>query len=277
MPKAIEQLGKIKFICPRCKGPIDLAIQGGRCPTCGFAPVRSGDVSSFVDPNEADQWLSVWDRLANEPAGDTSSGACYRFAALQAQIIEAFKRTCRSPSPSAMGLDVGCGSGIFWQQLFATINIVGVDYSLGMCKRAEARGMPVIHANAQALPFANEQFDLVYSAEILQYIKDVPALLRELGRVTRTGGQIVMSTMNQSSLQRQSMYLVKASLRKVSRADPSFFHTAQQIARAVSKLPLQLRSVTWIHFPFGYSASHDHGKLCLCPACFELRHRTRKT
>ena len=165
-------------------------------------------------------------------------------------MIEGVRHVCGSPAPDANVLDVGCGNGILWAEAFGGKNVIGVDYSQGMCKLARARGLLAYHANALALPFAADQFDLVYSAESIQYIDDLHGVLRELARVCRPGGHIVISTQNRSSAVRRAVLAAKALLGRASSEDPIYVRSADDIAAAVEGLPLAIESVWWLHFPF---------------------------
>ena len=129
---------------------------------------------------------------------------------------------------------------------------LGIDYSLSMCALARARGMVAYQANAVALPFADAQFDIIYSAEMLQFIDDLPALFAEFARVCRPGGRIVVSTPNAASLLRRGLkvarrfrpHAVWAAYRPVA------LRTAEELAIAARGLPLKLNLACWIHSPF---------------------------
>jgi ubiquinone/menaquinone biosynthesis C-methylase UbiE len=166
-------------------------------------------------------------------------------------MIDTFRRLCGHLPAAALVLDVGCGNGLFSEAMFGQRQIVGVDYSLGMCSRARSRGMRVYHADAMALPFADAQFDLVYSAEIVQYIDDLPAFIAELARVCRPGSAIIISTLNRSSLLRQASGRIKEILLRRS-AEPSttIMRSVQDMLAAAELSHLQLGKVCWSHFPF---------------------------
>ncbi len=97
-------------------------------------------------------------------------------------------------------LDVGCGAGHLsftlarhFQQVIAT------DLSPAMLATvrgaAGQRGLPQIEvqqASAEALPFPDGHFDLVSSRYSAHHWHDVPAALREMRRVTRPGGLLLM-------------------------------------------------------------------------------------
>ncbi|MEC9398241.1 MAG: class I SAM-dependent methyltransferase, partial [Myxococcota bacterium] len=69
-----------------------------------------------------------------------------------------------------------------------------------------ARGLTVQQADAaEALPFEDESFDLVYSFKVLAHIEDIDAALQEMARVTRRGGYLLLEFYNPWSLR----YLAK--------------------------------------------------------------------
>jgi ubiquinone/menaquinone biosynthesis C-methylase UbiE len=239
----------LQYACPRCRTKLDLSVQDGRCSACGHQPRRSGDILSFANDLEQDRWQKLFDKQATKPGDDTVATICYRSQLLHRYVIDGFRRLCIPLVPGGRALDVGCGNGIFWAALFGTPNVIGIDYSLGMCKLARARGMLADHANALGLPFAEHQFDLVYSAEIVQYVDDLPTLLSEMARVCRPGGRVVVSTLNRSSALRRAVLAAKAAAGRASADDPVYLRTAKEIAEAAMGLPLGVESVWWIHFP----------------------------
>ena len=242
----------MQHACPRCRSPIELTESGGLCSVCGFRVARTRNIYGFLGEAAADRWQARFDDLASGPLGDTSAALEYRSPMQQRYLIEAFRHLCRTVSADARILDVGCGNGIFWEALLDRQRSIGIDYSLSMCALASARGMTAYQGNALALPFADAQFDLIYSAEMLQFIDDLPALFAEFARVCRPGGRIVVSTLNAASLLRRG---AKAARRLRphpvwSAYRPVVLRNAEEIALAARGLPLELDMVCWIHFPF---------------------------
>jgi SAM-dependent methyltransferase len=95
-------------------------------------------------------------------------------------------------------LDVGCGNGIYLQQLRSRgVDAVGCDLSFGMLVAArnaiDARQI-LVHADAQALPFGDSSFDIILAPHMLYHVPDRPRALAELRRVLRSGGRLVAVT-----------------------------------------------------------------------------------
>lgn len=84
-------------------------------------------------------------------------------------------------------LELGVGTGRWacpLQQL--TVAITGVDLSAPMLRVARRKGLVrAIRADASRLPFPDDQFDGALSNHLLHLVYDVPAVLREIGRVCR--------------------------------------------------------------------------------------------
>ena len=103
-------------------------------------------------------------------------------------------------------LEIGCGTGLLLERVAeVSRSAVGVDLSPGMLQGAVARGLDVVQADAVALPFASESFDLVFSFKVLAHIESIREALKEAARVTRPGGVMLLEFYNPLSLR----YLAK--------------------------------------------------------------------
>ncbi len=69
---------------------------------------------------------------------------------------------------------------------------VAADFSLGMLRAGAHRNVPMVGADALALPFADGVFDAVTISFGLRNVVDPDAALVELARVTRPGGRLVI-------------------------------------------------------------------------------------
>jgi len=97
--------------------------------------------------------------------------------------------------PGETVLDLGAGTGVSTQELARSGAFsVGADLSLGMLGVGHAARpeVPLLAADALALPFADASFDAVTISLALRNIVDPDAALREMARVTRPGGRLVV-------------------------------------------------------------------------------------
>jgi SAM-dependent methyltransferase len=95
-------------------------------------------------------------------------------------------------------LDAGCGPGFYTEALAERgASVVAFDASEAMVALARERvpSATVVRAVlGEPLPFADGEFDLVVSALAIHYAADRAAAFRELHRVVRPGGAVVLST-----------------------------------------------------------------------------------
>jgi 2-polyprenyl-3-methyl-5-hydroxy-6-metoxy-1,4-benzoquinol methylase len=97
-------------------------------------------------------------------------------------------------------LDAGCGPGLYAEELANRgASVVGIDQSAGMVELARqrlgARAEFRAHDLSRPLDWlADRSFDAVVIALVIHHVDDRRALLRELFRVLRPGGRVVLST-----------------------------------------------------------------------------------
>jgi SAM-dependent methyltransferase len=93
-------------------------------------------------------------------------------------------------------LDVGCGTGALSAAIVAQAvpaTVVGVEPSAGFLERARVNlGQSVVLSlgGAEALPLERASIDVAVSGLVLNFVPDLPSVLRELRRVTVPGGTI---------------------------------------------------------------------------------------
>lgn len=103
-------------------------------------------------------------------------------------------------------LEVGCGTGLILEHVAKVASSAkGIDLSPGMLEKARERGLDVREASATELPFDDASFDLCYSFKVLAHVPDIEKAIREMARVTVSGGTILAEFYNPWSLR----YLAK--------------------------------------------------------------------
>jgi 2-polyprenyl-3-methyl-5-hydroxy-6-metoxy-1,4-benzoquinol methylase len=105
--------------------------------------------------------------------------------------------------------DIGCGTGNLWrvahERFSRYIAVDAVRYD-GLPPAADFRAADVDRA---ALPLADAEADVVAAVETIEHLENPRALFRELARVVRPGGVIVVTTPNQRSLLSLATLLMK--------------------------------------------------------------------
>jgi demethylmenaquinone methyltransferase/2-methoxy-6-polyprenyl-1,4-benzoquinol methylase len=103
--------------------------------------------------------------------------------------------------PTDRVLDVATGTGLVAAELVRRYgcSVVGVDQSKDMLGRARRRlarqprlagGVELVEGEAEALPFADGEFDAVTVGYLLRYVDDPAVTIRELARVVKPGGRV---------------------------------------------------------------------------------------
>ncbi len=104
-----------------------------------------------------------------------------------------------APSGSKI-LDLGCGNGISARLLNqADYDVVGTDISPLFLEEARNWENPKLRyqvCDVLELPFDNESFDVICSNELIEHLPDVETALKEMARVVRKGGKVVLSGPN---------------------------------------------------------------------------------
>lgn len=150
-------------------------------------------VCAYFD-DDAVGYLQAYDRQ-----GD-ARGEIFRQR--RAHVVELLQR------PVGRVLDVGSGPGVFTPALLAlNAECWVVDLSPRMI--AQARALLATHpqadrvryevADIEHLPFSDDQFDTTLCVGVLQYLENIQRAMEELARVTRPGGQVVVSVPNRRS------------------------------------------------------------------------------
>jgi SAM-dependent methyltransferase len=100
--------------------------------------------------------------------------------------------------PGDRVLDVGCGPGALTAQLVDRLGapaVSAIDPSPEFVAAARGRfpGLDVRDGAAESLPFDDDSFDATLAQLVVHFMADPVAGLREMGRVTRSGGLVAAS------------------------------------------------------------------------------------
>ncbi len=123
---------------------------------------------------------------------DDAEDAMWWYRALHARLIATLAPV------SGRVLDAGCGTGGFLHRLAQArpdLNLAGIEWSPLAAPRAAAKSRAIIaRGSVNALPFRDQSFDAIVSADVLCHAAVVPAIaLGEFARVLRPGGMVVLN------------------------------------------------------------------------------------
>lgn len=150
-------------------------------------------------------------------------------------------------TPSSIVLDAGCGASPLVQRLTELgYKAWGFDHSFKMLQDAhpDPQGR-FVQGDVEALPFPDEAFDAVVCLGVLDYLPSDDIALRELSRVTRKGGILMLSLpqkVNVPAIVEFALYLQK-KLGTLFGSDTELSHTISRIRSRWPTLQRRERSL----------------------------------
>jgi SAM-dependent methyltransferase len=115
--------------------------------------------------------------------------------------FSSFLQDTLRPRPGNRILDVGCGEGTAEMSLgrlrVSQLALFAIDRNLQRVAQTASEGrshnyrLQLAGADVTHLPFTAGAFDATFCVAVLQHVNDVPLAIRELARVTRTGGRVL--------------------------------------------------------------------------------------
>jgi SAM-dependent methyltransferase len=131
---------------------------------------------------------------------------------LQRMVSSSFVRSCQRCNdwsgsrvarlrPQSV-LDVGCGDGSFlFNYLDYTPSLFcGIEAAPALKKQAEARGLQVQAVDLNGVwPYADDTFDVVHCAQVIEHLHNTRLFAREALRVLRPGGTALITSENLTS------------------------------------------------------------------------------
>jgi ubiquinone/menaquinone biosynthesis C-methylase UbiE len=184
--------------CVDCGCPLTMAERGGAsCPCCGRAyPWRDGLLIAqreltgknriAADFYNSERWrrFRPWEQLFLKTLGGLPGA--------RMQILRHLRHLKQGKL-----LEVGIGDGENVALLPRSLQISGIDIAekpLAACRdRYPERGLFLALAEGESLPFADASFDAVLSVGGFNFYSDPAKALKEMARVTRPGGRVVVA------------------------------------------------------------------------------------
>ncbi len=168
-------------------------------------------------------------------------------------------------------LDLAAGTAVSSVELARSgTNVVACDFSLGMLRQGRGRGVPLVAGDALRLPFAEGSFDAVTISFGLRNVADIDLALREMLRVTRPGGRLIVCEFSQPTwapfrtiYMKYLMRALPAVARRVSSNPDAYVYLAESIQAWPDQSTLAARvagagweRVAWRNLSGGIVALH---------------------
>ena len=168
------------------------------------------------------------------------------------EIERSSKAYMRALVPSAARLDVldvGCGTGVNAEQLRTMGHrVFGVDLSptaVGGFRKAGFAG--AVADASTTLPFAEASFDLVFASEVIEHLADGESFLKELRRVLKPGGRLLLSTPNSAFWVYRIYALAGRTLTEVQHPGHVRFYSKRSLAAQIRTAGFAVEEVSARH------------------------------
>ena len=166
-----------------------------------FEPPRPRDGEEIVGSDAATRALSVT-AVENEFVSRVYENIAWFYditfgPALHPGRVDAIERMGIKKGDRV--LEVGVGTGINAALYPSDCAVTGIDFSNGMLEKAHdriarkgLRNVRLMQMDAQNMTFADDSFDIVYAPYVISVVPDPVAVTREMHRVCRPGGKIII-------------------------------------------------------------------------------------
>jgi len=96
-------------------------------------------------------------------------------------------------------LDIGCGKGTLWHYVHHYFgSYLGVD-AISYPEFPSAATFHLVNLNSQMVPLPDNSADVVASVGVIEYLENPRAFMREVARLVKPGGLVIVTTQNQLS------------------------------------------------------------------------------
>src|ERR1700716_3934960 len=166
-----------------------------------FEPPRPRELEEIVGSDAATRALSVT-VVENDFVARVYENIAWFYdltfgPALHPGRVDAIQRMAIKPGDRV--LEVGVGTGINAALYPSDCSVTGIDFSSSMLEKARERvarkgvqNVRLLQMDAANMKFADDTFDIVYAPYVISVVPDPVAVTREMRRVCRPGGRIVI-------------------------------------------------------------------------------------
>jgi len=177
-------------------------------------------------------------------------------------------------------LDIGCGSGyaldIFREIGGDAINTTGLDVSASALNIVNQKGHSTIVGRIEDSVLPQEQFDIIYSSNVIEHVADPKCMLEKSARALKPNGLFLCEVPNYNSLDRR-LWGKSGHWGGFHFPRHWTFFTAATIEKLAAECNLQIKSITYHVVPIFWIWSfhswlrRGKGKRSIADLCFPLR------
>lgn len=182
------------------------------CPLCGkknytaYLPNRRivrcvHDGLTYVNPQPTDREINRMyneDYFVSDKRRTTSSVGYYDYMTEKPLLLAYFRRKIaflKTILPGKKVLEIGSSYGFFLEEAkHAHLDIQGIDISRAAVAYAASHGLPALAVDLFQAGFPSNSFDGVVAFHLIEHVSDPLAFMREVRRITKPGGILLLST-----------------------------------------------------------------------------------
>ena len=114
-----------------------------------------------------------------------------------------------APTPPLNHLDIGSGHGDLIELMRSQFNVSSsaCDYTDSLMRLSDVK-VTVANLNYEGLPYADQSFDLVTCTEVIEHLEHYRYTLREIYRILKPNGILVLTTPNILNLKSRIRFLI---------------------------------------------------------------------
>lgn len=149
-------------------------------------------------------------------------------------------------------LDLGCGMGEFSDILKNKgFKVKCVDGTPHLVEKIKSRGYEsfLVDFEDESLPFADNEFDLVVTLDVIEHLWNTDNYLKEINRVLNPGGHVIITTLNYNSWNYRIKHLLGNFEDFTYLSRHKKFFTSKSFAKEVGNYFNVEYRVGLIHFP----------------------------
>lgn len=126
-------------------------------------------------------------------------------------------------------LDIGCRDGYWTKKLIQkgyTVEPIDIEPHYPGAKKADAN---------EKLPYRNETFDIIWCSEVIEHLKNPKESVKEMLRITRPGGRIIITTPNSHFWIQKMFNLIGWDAKKIQNPGHKHFFSKKTLKKVLPK------------------------------------------
>jgi ubiquinone/menaquinone biosynthesis C-methylase UbiE len=146
------------------------------------------------------------------------------------------KRKKLSEKPSI--LDIGTGPAFLIRSLrkkYRDSIICGTDYNLNILKIKNRKDLDLIICDARNLSISDNSFDAIFLLDVLEHIPDLMKTMKELDRILKAKGVIIVSLPTETGIYKLGRLLLKGTTDQMDRPGGTHYHHANKVINVMKK------------------------------------------